>query len=105
MLSSRAAVFGGKVLSAALSSGTLPSTAAQKSPKSLHNMTNRQYHPLSGIIPLLGGEDFTAFVANIRDNGLLEPIVLHPDGSILDGRNRYRACIEAGVEPRFRTFG
>jgi N6-adenosine-specific RNA methylase IME4 len=68
-------------------------------------MTDRQYHPLSGIIPLLGGEDFTAFVANIRDNGLLEPIVLHPDGSILDGRNRYHACIEAGVEPRFRTFG
>jgi N6-adenosine-specific RNA methylase IME4/ParB-like chromosome segregation protein Spo0J len=68
-------------------------------------MTDRQYHPLSGIVPLLGGEDFTAFDANIRDNGLLEPIVLHPDGSILDGRNRYRACIEAGVEPRFRTFG
>ncbi len=88
-----------------MSSGTLPSTAAQKSPKSVHNMTDRQYHPLSGIVPLLGGEDFTAFVANIRDNGLLEPIVLHPDGSILDGRNRYHACIEAGVEPRFRTFG
>jgi len=62
------------------------------------------FHPLANIVPLLTGEKFQGLVENVRANGLREEIVLY-EGKILDGRNRYRACIEAGVEPRFRTFG
>jgi N6-adenosine-specific RNA methylase IME4 len=60
-------------------------------------------HPYADILPLLEGEPFDALVADIRANGLLEPIKIH-EGMILDGRNRWNACKAAGVEPRFLEF-
>jgi ParB-like chromosome segregation protein Spo0J len=48
--------------------------------------------------------EFAGLVADVRDRGLLEPVWLHRDGRIIDGRNRYRACREAGSDPKFRTF-
>ena len=53
------------------------------------------FHPLADLFPLLEGEDFEQLVTDIRENGLYEPIVML-DGRILDGRNRYRACLSAG---------
>lgn len=50
------------------------------------------------------GQEFQSLVDDIKANGQREPIILH-DGMILDGGNRYRACLEAGVEPSFMKFG
>jgi hypothetical protein len=61
---------------------------------------DRNHHPLANIFPLIEGDAFGALVSDIRVNGLRDAITLY-DGKILDGRNRYRACRDAGVEPRF----
>ncbi|RZI75184.1 MAG: S-adenosylmethionine-binding protein [Pseudomonas sp.] len=62
-----------------------------------------ELHPLCTLFPRLDGADFDALCADIQANGQREPIVLI-DGLVLDGGNRLRACLEVGVEPKFRNF-
>ena len=61
-------------------------------------------HPVADIFPMMSGDEYSGLITDIQENGLLEPIWLHSDGRIIDGRNRYRACLEGGVEPEFRTY-
>lgn len=65
----------------------------------------REFHEVANIFPLMQGEEFEALKADIAANGLREPVWLHQDGRIIDGRNRYRACCDLGVEPSYRTWG
>lgn len=61
------------------------------------------YHEVANLFPLIDGDEFDALVSDIKQNGLLEPICLY-EGKILDGRNRYRACIELGIEPKYTNY-
>jgi N6-adenosine-specific RNA methylase IME4 len=61
------------------------------------------FHPLCEIFPLVEGDDFKALVDDIREYGLREPVSTY-QGQILDGRNRYRACLESGIECRFESY-
>lgn len=63
-----------------------------------------QLHPLCTLFPRMSGQEFQSLVDDIKANGQREPIMLH-EGMILDGGNRYRACLEAGIEPLFMEFG
>ena len=59
-----------------------------------------QHHPFTEYWPLLSGENFAKFKADISANGLRMPILIYQD-QILDGRNRERACEETGVPARY----
>ena len=58
-------------------------------------------HPAADAWPMMDDERFGELLADIEMNGQREPITLC-DGMILDGRNRYRACVELGIEPLTR---
>ena len=63
-------------------------------------------HPAADAFPLIEGDEFEGLVADIKKKGSLEqPIALSHDGeTLVDGRNRYHACIKAGVEPKFHRL-
>ena len=59
---------------------------------------------MNEMIPHMRPHEFDRLVRSIRRLGLFDPITLAADGRIIDGKERYRACLEAGVEPRFTTL-
>lgn len=65
--------------------------------------TKLKLHPYCELFPQLPPEKITELAGRIKANGQLDDIVLL-EGKILDGRNRYLACLEAGVEPRTVGF-
>jgi ParB-like chromosome segregation protein Spo0J len=67
------------------------------------NPQSREFHHLSKLFPLMDEAELEELAEDIRKQGLREPIVLH-EGLILDGRNRYRACQRADIEPKYREF-
>lgn len=60
-------------------------------------------HAVATRFPLIEGEQFEFFCQDIREFGQREAITYFVDGDgtwlIVDGRNRYRACVEIGREP------
>lgn len=62
-----------------------------------------EFHPVCAVFDMMEGEEFKALVSDIREHGLIEPILTY-QGKIIDGRNRYQACIHTGIEPRFQEW-
>lgn len=60
-------------------------------------------HRLCNMVPGMSAEAFAMLKADIQKNGLIEPIWIF-NGKILDGRNRYKACLELDIEPGVRQY-
>lgn len=63
-----------------------------------------EVHPLAALFPMMTDDELQDLADDIRENGLLHPIVLDADGVLIDGRNRLRACEIAEVEPQFESL-
>ena len=60
-------------------------------------------HPFADLFPKMPKSDLNKLIDSISQDGQEEKILLH-EGKILDGRNRYAACKEAGVDPEFDDY-
>ena len=61
-------------------------------------------HPAAMLFPPLEGEEYSAFVESIRQQGQLVKGVRDKSGQLLDGRNRQRACQDLGIPFQYITY-
>ena len=61
------------------------------------------WHEAAKLFPISSEEELAALAADIKANGLQNPITLLDD-KVLDGRNRLLACEMAGVPPTFTEW-
>ncbi len=60
-------------------------------------------HPLAELVPPMLADEYAEFKADIKAHGLHEPITLY-EGKILDGKHRYRAARELGIDITTRDW-
>ena len=68
-------------------------------------------HPVADLFPMMSEDELNDLAADIKANGQIHPIIItHEEADegaeeiLIDGRNRWRACEIAGVEPRFERL-
>lgn len=66
-------------------------------------MSRMKQHPAAESFPMMDERRFRELVDDIREHGQRVRIVLC-DGLVLDGRNRWLACEEIGIEPKTENF-
>jgi ParB-like chromosome segregation protein Spo0J len=60
-------------------------------------------HEYADLFPMMATADIARLAEDIRENGQANPIVTF-EGKILDGRNRYQACLLVDVDPVFAEY-
>ena len=69
----------------------------------MNNQNDIAFHEIANIFPLLKDDELADLAKDIKANGLLSPIVTY-QGKILDGRNRFNACLMAEIEPFYEDY-
>lgn len=64
---------------------------------------NGRVHEAAQVAPAMPDERLNELAVDIVANGLLDPIILLPDGTLIDGRNRVEACKRVKVQPTFEV--
>jgi hypothetical protein len=62
-------------------------------------------HRAAQVLPMLPDAEMEDFTASICRVGLLNPIAVLGDGTVIDGKIRLEGCRRASVEPRFVWAG
>lgn len=62
-----------------------------------------QIHEVANLFPMMSDEEFSSLVEDIKENGQHEPITIYQN-QIIDGRNRYKACEQLGIEPNVKEW-
>lgn len=65
--------------------------------------TDYTIHPWAQKVPEMSPRDYAELKAWIKSIGQQHPIITCK-GAIADGRNRLKACLELGIEPRFEEY-
>ena len=58
----------------------------------------RKVHPAAALFPAMNAEEFAGLKEDIRLHGVHEHPLVDHSGAILDGRHRFKACEELGIE-------
>jgi hypothetical protein len=79
-------------------------TVARPEPDTPRDWSMPEFHPITGLFPMMTDKELEALTADVAAHCLREPIVIHSDGRVLDGRARIIGCERAGVTPAFCTY-
>jgi ParB-like nuclease domain len=88
---------------ATLSNQLAGSTPADITTSAPDKASGYPFHPASNLFPLMSQEELSDLAADIKANGLQQPIWLY-ESQILDGRNRALACDHLGISPTFADY-
>ena len=71
------------------------------------NIFELRVHPSADLLPMLNEEDLQEMADDIKQNGLIYPVVTGDQNGelvLIDGRNRLAACRLVDVTPEVKHF-